>query len=554
MNSLACEISDKTEYRGKLLLRSGFGHELGRVHQCNFVPTSVLVVDGVMALTAENIESSSRLEGAAHDAGHSSSLFGPGVITGRPIVVVDSGFGGGGAPCSGIQLQCDICDFKFPATMMINIASKEYPKYRDKPCVAAAKFYDRAIEASGVVPGEIKKNKKRYKNNVMIMRVAHKDDPEEVKKACVCLHKSDRREHAHEIFEIELVEKASIVDETVMYCNENQFVGYLVMYEAMEKLDAKAKWLECVKPDSGVPRRTNKKQQTCLAVELAMRVSRQESNRKQRGIKRTEAPDSDNEEEAIEQAKTRMKTTESPRNVTDSLGLQDPFAAAVLADVRVDATPKPRKPSATDGAQGDGASSVGKKSSSKQSTTNSGGDGGMEDDSDDDDTSCNTLVDARASARKKLKEIRSKLKVNKTSNYERLKAIGVKVGMGNQDVVDSNVEALLKTHETTLEGLEEFVKVCSQLDDARFADKYKEFMAMVRKFRESDVAFSKVLAKVKTIRNTSVKHQTNHARQTAVAVRSVLKANPVKKQGMPKTIVSWAGEFALGIKVGATEP
>eukprot|EP00959_Pyramimonas_sp_CCMP1952_P398627 8352794-Pyramimonas_sp.AAC.1 len=73
---------------------------------------------------------------------------------------------------SSRNIICDICEFEFYMSQCVNIGSKEYPKYRRKGCVAAAKYYDRAIESNGGNVSKVKSDKDRCRKACVLMRVA----------------------------------------------------------------------------------------------------------------------------------------------------------------------------------------------------------------------------------------------------------------------------------------------------------------------------------------------------------------------------------------------
>ena len=95
---------------------------------------------------------------------------------------------------NSVLLQCDICDESWRQHEVTNWGNKDYPKYRDKNCHAASRFYDAAVKSQGQVPGTMKtRNPLRHKKNVLRMRLKGKDDPPELAAKMCCITKTDRR-------------------------------------------------------------------------------------------------------------------------------------------------------------------------------------------------------------------------------------------------------------------------------------------------------------------------------------------------------------------------
>ena len=102
------------------------------------------------------------------------------------------------------QYKCDLCLFTYPQGLVLNVGSKEYPRYRDRPCHAASRWYDKALESQGTTPGQLKTTQPRkYASHVFRFRVMSPDDPEDVKAAAKCVTKQGRRAQAAVFFESE---------------------------------------------------------------------------------------------------------------------------------------------------------------------------------------------------------------------------------------------------------------------------------------------------------------------------------------------------------------
>ena len=68
--------------------------------------------------------------------------------------------GGNDAECEETDLglvQCEICEFSYHQKTIVNTGSKESPKYRDRSCHAACRWFDRAAVSQGVDVGGLKK-------------------------------------------------------------------------------------------------------------------------------------------------------------------------------------------------------------------------------------------------------------------------------------------------------------------------------------------------------------------------------------------------------------
>ena len=208
------------------------------------------------------------------------------------------------AAAASRTIQCEICDLMRPMNMCTNIGTKEYPRYRDRPCNAAAAFYDRALRSQGLVPAESKQNRSKYIGNVFKFRVSHQDDIPEVVEKSVCANKVDRQNHAYVFFELNTHELATALEERVMYGNESEFIGYHMTFCANKRDQAQKLWGASSPAKSGVPCRNNRRGQITLAIELPYEIVKTNKSAVKRGLDKRTAADDENEENSLSKLRT----------------------------------------------------------------------------------------------------------------------------------------------------------------------------------------------------------------------------------------------------------
>ena len=194
----------------------------------------------------------------------------------------------------------------------------------------------------GKKPGEMKqKNPAKYKLACVKFRISVESDPPELKVASSCSDKTKRRDLAAEFFDSIEAESYIGAEERVQFCNEGQFVGYYMMFEAMKEAAAKALWQKSSHANSGFARRTNKQGQLTIAVELPSMATRGKKNSHTRRLETKDVKgESEDEDEFQESSRKKFKLDVEDGQI-DGLGIENPFR--IGASVVVELVQSPMK-------------------------------------------------------------------------------------------------------------------------------------------------------------------------------------------------------------------
>ena len=128
-----------------------------------------------------------------------------------------------------------------------------------------------------------------------------------------------------------------------------------------------------------------------------------------------------------------------------------------------------------------------------------------------------------------------------------------KLGQEHIEVKAHVAEQLLVDMTQVLNDIDTAVTASSGWDGDHFIAKYNEFYQHVQKGRELDLKIRSAGISLKGVNRAAVNVTTNDARQMALQIRAVTKARPLLNQGMPSTVISWCGEYVLGIQPDATQ-
>ena len=440
-------------------------------------------------------------------------------------------------------IGCDTCDFKFSSAFVINVGSKEYPKYRCRPCHASSRWYDRALESQGKKAGEMKqKNPAKYKLACVKFRVSVESDPPELKVASSCSDKTKRRDLAAEFFDSIEAESYTGAEERVQFCNEGQFVGYYMMFEAMKEAAAKALWQKSSPANSGFARRTNKQGQLTIAVELPSMAIRGKNNSHTRRLETKDVKgESEDEDEFQESSRKKFKLDVEDGQI-DGLGIENPFRIGASVVVELVQSPMKLAPLTQDAlarldlvSASDAASSLGF------------GAGRFEREGMTDAIAGLTVVSARSRVKSITKKLHIAFIKKKTCHAQVLQAIIQKMSPTSSEVVDANADAQLKHHKTIYTKIESVAQSCGTWGADSYIGLYKDFMKLVGELQASDEELKATWASFKGVHNTTVKDNSTEARQLALKVRAVFKSLPLAPQGFPTTIISWFGTTVMGI-------
>ena len=138
----------------------------------------------------------------------------------------------------------------------------------------------------------------------------------------------------------------------------------------------------------------------------------------------------------------------------------------------------------------------------------------------------------------KFKEVRSKLQLGKTSNFQKVTAIVEKLGDEHADVISQECVRV-----TVLMGRTQVaVQTCNALTGDTYKAEYKKAVEMMESVSKSDQVLGQVVAKLKEVRASEVKSLCADARDTALKVRRLFKQHPLQGQSCPATCIRWLGQ------------
>ena len=145
------------------------------------------------------------------------------------------------------NVECDLCKRRWPARFVINIGTRDYPRYRDKPCHASARWFDKALGSQGADLKDIKEKKKSfYVIGCARFRVVSKDDEHAVITAETIVSDAltshtDRMSALVEFLETYQADVFGEYADVVDWMAQREFVGYYVnslLYAKQEAFDS----------------------------------------------------------------------------------------------------------------------------------------------------------------------------------------------------------------------------------------------------------------------------------------------------------------------------
>lgn len=445
-------------------------------------------------------------------------------------------------------LQCVYCLFKYKPGSMINMGTKDHPRWVDKPCHAAARWYDKALVSKGAVPGDMKKQQPRkYAKHVWRFRVSAPDDPPDVKAQCELQTKQDRRNVAYLFFESEEHEVSTTGSERRIWANRLEFIGYHISFLGHSKEEATQAFTIAQAENSGVARRKNKKGENTWAIDLPYMTTKSNTMKKTRGIREQDTCSDDDEiEDFLGRSRKKMKLLDHEEGLNEIIDVPNPFAPGTAAE------PSPRKiepvqsgvgPLTANNLRQLDAQSVSSRGSKAGSTCASGLNMDVLD-----NAKASDITTARSTVKKSAKAVKSKLMTNKSSNYQVTIVFMGKLGDAHVEVIALQAKEKVDNHKKLVERLVQLVAVCNSWAADAYQEKVNEIYEVTKLIRESDADLAEVAKILKENHNSAVKEETTGKRSVALKVRTLLKSNPLAPQGCPATIVSWMGSTVLGIK------
>ena len=283
---------------------------------------------------------------------------------------------------------------------------------------------------------------------------------------CACLNKAVRRKYAYVLLETESHTIAQIQREQVMSANKNQFIGYYCLFERVPEPKDLAMWEDAEKPGSGAPGKINKRGQQVYAIELPETSSKEDSAAKSVSFQKREEWDEVDDVAAIEeQAKKRLRSDTGPEMFSMFGGAMNPFNGTAMSTSEDFVGNKFKKASPRGVSAGDGGSTMGSVSSVASLEGSA-----ME----CDDEMPSSLTTARSAAKKKAKEVTTKLFRNKSATHNQMKKIIEKQGDDHEDVIAEKCEERLQHHADAISKLDVAVNDCGSWDGDMYRELYIE--------------------------------------------------------------------------------
>ena len=235
---------------------------------------------------------------------------------------------------------CDICKF-LHCVLIFSAGSRDYPRWRCKPCHAALTFYDKVLDSKNISKRDFKKSERRkYELFVFRLRISHADDPPELVAKSFNHSLQDRKKQHGVFFETVSRENASETKENIGWANYREFLGYHCLFLLYSRPEAEQLWIDSTKPGTTVKHRLNSRKETTVCISMMATSAQIEKHSSVRGLKRAEVCDDDDElDEFMSEKKLKVSDHKEPDAAVSLMGF-NPFAADATSkqpDFEVDA-------------------------------------------------------------------------------------------------------------------------------------------------------------------------------------------------------------------------
>ena len=209
---------------------------------------------------------------------------------------------------SGYVVLCEVCEYKHVSKAVMNAGTKEYPKWRCRPCHASSRWYDRALTSQGKQPSVLKqgRHRKKYNDAVMRFRVRSPLDPPEMASQDMSDNLQDRKRHAWSFFEEYEAELSIANIARAKWLPERAFLGYHTALLLYKLDDAKAIWRKEV--ERAGPHRRKVAGNWQIATDMPEETVHGSTRKKRQVLRTTEELGSDEDaEEAAEMKKRKIE-------------------------------------------------------------------------------------------------------------------------------------------------------------------------------------------------------------------------------------------------------
>ena len=427
---------------------------------------------------------------------------------------------------TGAGSDCSICTRPYTYVKLVNVGCAKYPQYRCRPCHNSARVLDRAARSQGPKAQQalttLKKVKPlEWKRRICLCRVGTPDDPPLANDPSEV---SDIKERFAASTKFITGLTATIEVETrrpVVWLNQRQFIGYYTTFEAMDKVEAMAKWDADSAEGSGVDRAT---ENGVLTVAVKKPKESTIVQRVTRFRKFLESFDNDSDD--------KQSTIAKVKDLLKEMGLEE------LIKTNGD----------TALGEGRAAESTEFKKKEPQKGLTHGDLGSLPQCGSDEESVSLSLTQARTQAKNMSRRIIGTKFEKKSCDYNSLKELVAKLGDGHPEVKQLKTIDLLERFRASVDKLRVVKEKCPHWVESSFRKSYVDVLATVNDADATAASISCCLKQLKSVRLSQVQEDAGTRRRLALHLRKVLGNGALANQGFPKTCMQWLGTSALGVR------